>query len=78
MKNDLSESVLDYQFNKNNMIKYSFTKGLWKTLVATSIFAIPLIIDLLPTDWLNMSIGSLLFLILNWAKVSVKQHEQNY
>jgi len=71
-KIDLSDEVVDYQYNQNNNMKYSFSKGIGKTFWATLVFALPIAIDLMPVEWLNISVGSILFLILNWAKVQYK------
>lgn len=48
---------------------YSFGKGLGKAVVATILFGLPILAQILPTDFLNLTIGGLLVLVLNWAKV---------
>ena len=42
--------------------KYSFKKGLWKSLVALAIIGIPIVTEMLPTEYLNMTLGGGLFL----------------
>ena len=50
--------------------KYSFTKGLTKTLINGVIFLAPMLIGLLPSEVGNLTISALLYLLVNWLKVS--------
>lgn len=51
------------------MTKYSFKKGLGKGMVAMAIFAIPLVLDILPSETLNLTLGGALTMLLNYLKV---------
>jgi hypothetical protein len=50
------------------MKKYSFTKGLGKALVALVVFGLPILIEVLPSDVLNLSVSTILAMILNYLK----------
>lgn len=54
------------------MQKYSFFKGLGKAVVSTVLFGLPILIQVLPSDILNLTIGGLLVLALNFAKTVYK------
>lgn len=47
---------------------YSFKKGLGKTLLSMALVGIPIIAQLLPSDVLNLTLGGLLVLGLNYVK----------
>jgi hypothetical protein len=49
--------------------KYSFTKGLTK-LLQFIVVALPMVLSLVPSEIGNMTISSVLFLTVNWLKVS--------
>jgi hypothetical protein len=51
------------------MNEYSFKKGLTKTLTAVALFGIPILFEVLPEAWLNLTLGGVLALALNWVKV---------
>ena len=50
------------------MKKYSFKKGLGKAAIAFLLFAIPVLLQILPSDLLNLTVGGLLALLYNFAK----------
>ncbi len=50
--------------------KYSFTKGLTKTVINGVIFLAPMLIGLLPSEVANMTLSALLYVVYNWLKVS--------
>ena len=83
MKYDFKYDVIPEEFlgkqvgnlldNKNNkMIKYSFGKGLWKTVVSLFLVLAPIILQVAPNQYLDITIGGALLLIVNWAKVKYK------
>lgn len=49
--------------------KYSFWKGLRKTLVNMAIIGLPIVVQLAPEQWKNLSLGGLCYLIVNYLKV---------
>lgn len=51
-------------------MKYSFLKGLSKALTAFLIFGIPVILEVLPSETLNITLGSALVMLLNYLKVA--------
>ena len=51
------------------MKKYSFWRGVYKALIGMIIIGFPIIFQILPTDILNLTLGGILALILNWAKI---------
>lgn len=50
-------------------MKYSFKKGATKTMVQVLVIGVPLLIGILPEEWMNLTLGGLLSLLVNWAKV---------
>lgn len=48
---------------------YSFKKGLVKAIINTVIFLVPVLIQILPQEWMNITIGGFLYLIVNWLKI---------
>ena len=48
---------------------YSFWKGLWKSALPTIIVGLPLLVQLLPVAWQNLTLSGVVLLILNWLKV---------
>lgn len=66
----------DYQLNKKNMntLKgYSFWKGLGKGLIAVVLVAGPIVLNALPAEWMNITVGGLLVMALNAAKFAYKK-----
>jgi len=49
--------------------EYSFKTTLLKMVKYFVLFALPFIIDVLPNDVANITVGTILVGILNWAKV---------
>ncbi len=47
---------------------YSLLVGLEKTAFRTLVFAAPLMIGVLPEEWMNITIGSILTFLVNYAK----------
>jgi len=50
-------------------MQYSFKKGLGKTILNVVIIGLPLVIQLLPTEALNLTLGAVLSLLINYLKV---------
>jgi len=50
-------------------MKYSFWRGIYKALIGMIIIGLPIIFQILPTDIMNLTLGGILALILNWAKI---------
>ncbi len=70
---DITEKVGEhYKPNEENMVKYSFWKGVWKTVLAVVIFGIPIALDWLPKEWMDITLGGLIFLLVNFLKVKYK------
>ena len=58
-------------------MKYSFWKGVWKTVSSLVIFAGPLAITTLETmpetsTYLDMTLSSVLYMVINYLKVRSK------
>lgn len=69
------EKPLDSKHEKYGILivmetKYSFTKGLTKTVINGVIFLAPMLIGLLPSEVANMTLSALLYVVYNWLKVS--------
>jgi hypothetical protein len=47
---------------------YSFGIGVKKALVAIVLFGLPLLVEILPEQWMNLTIGALLTLAVNYIK----------
>ena len=52
------------------MNKYSFLYGLKKNIIVLAIAVIPIIIEILPADWLNITLSGALLMFWNWLKVA--------
>lgn len=52
-------------------MKYSFTKGIGKALISLAIVGIPILLQVLPTDLLNLTVSGILLIALNWAKFTI-------
>lgn len=52
----------------NDKPKYSLTVGLEKTLFKALVMIGPLLIGVLPEDWMNLTIGMILAFLVNYAK----------
>ena len=50
-------------------MKYSFWRGVSKTLVQVFIFGLPLLAQVLPQDWMNLTLSSVIYLVVNYLKV---------
>ncbi len=50
------------------LTNYSFITGLEKSVFRTIVIAGPLLIELLPSTWMNITLGGLLTLAINYAK----------
>jgi len=50
--------------------KYSFWIGLKKVLLNLIIVGVPLVLQILPSDILNLTVSGILLLILNYIKVN--------
>ena len=48
--------------------KYSFIKGLIKAIVSMILVGLPILIQILPSDIANLTIGGVLVLALNFLK----------
>jgi len=55
------------------MKTYSFWTGLKKALVQVVLFGLPLLIQLLPEAWMNITVGGLLTLAVNYIKVKLSE-----
>ena len=52
-----------------NERKYSFLKGVKKSLVAVVLVGLPVLVSVLPAQWMDYTIGGVLVLIVNFLKV---------
>lgn len=50
-------------------MKYSFKQGLLKAIITIVLIGIPVMLDIMPQEILNLTIGGILVLILNYIKV---------
>ena len=50
--------------------KYSFKKGLVKTLINLAIIGLPLVIQILPTEIANLTLSGVLLMVINYLKVT--------
>lgn len=52
------------------MIKkgYSVLVTLRKGLITLALFGVPVLLDVLPEEWLNLTVGSLLVMVINFIK----------
>lgn len=60
---------------ENNTTKYSFWKGLSKTIMSLIIIAGPILMHALPSDIANLTVGGIITLILNYAKIKYSNQE---
>ena len=51
------------------MTKYSFWKGLKKAVVSVILVGLPLVVTALPQEWMNLTLGGVLVLLVNFLKV---------
>ena len=49
--------------------RYSLSKGLKKGLIGALLFGLPMLMQWLPSEWMNLSVGTVLVMIVNFAKV---------
>lgn len=54
------------------MTQYSFVKGLGKGVTSFLVFAIPVLLDVFPAEWMNLTIGGGLVMLLNYLKIKVR------
>jgi len=73
--NKWSELENFYQLSNNNMQKYSFWIGFKKAFVQVILFGLPLLAQILPEAWMNLTLGGVLTLVVNYIKVSVNNLE---
>ena len=50
-------------------MQYSFKKGLGKMLINVIIIGLPLLVQILPQEWMNVTLGGALYMLLNYVKV---------
>lgn len=50
-------------------MQYSFSKGLKKSLISMVLIGLPMLLQLLPEQWLNLTLGGALVLIVNYLKI---------
>lgn len=48
---------------------YSFQKGLKKAVVNMVLIGLPILVQVLPAEWANLTLGGALVLIVNYLKV---------
>lgn len=48
---------------------YSIVRGVTKALVNMAIVAVPMIIQVLPQEWMNMSLSAIILIVVNYIKV---------
>jgi hypothetical protein len=53
-------------------MQYSFWIGLRKSLVNIAIVGLPLLIQVLPAEWMNLTLSGALLLIVNYIKVTYR------
>lgn len=66
MPNYLLEDFYKYTMTS----QYSFWKGFKKMLVQVVLFGLPLLVQVLPSDILNLTLGAILNLLANYIKVN--------
>ena len=49
-------------------MKYSVLKGLKKAIISVILIGVPLLLQVLPEQWLNLTLGGLLVLLANYVK----------
>lgn len=53
---------------KTQKTTYSFLIGLEKTLFRVIVIAGPILFNMLPEAWMNLTLGALITLLVNYAK----------
>lgn len=48
--------------------KYSFLVGLEKTLLRVAVIVVPIIYNVLPAEWMNITLGGALIFLMNFIK----------
>lgn len=48
--------------------EYSFWKSFLKMVVKVGVLAIPLVIGLLPKEWMDLTLGGALYMLLDWMQ----------
>lgn len=66
---EVGQSLLN---NENKIMEYSWKKGLMKALVSVVLVGLPMVVNMFP-EWMNLTIGGLLVMLLNWVKVAYKK-----
>lgn len=51
------------------MKKYSFKKGLLKAFFSIIIVGVPILIQVLPQEWMNLTLSGVLLMLVNYLKV---------
>jgi len=50
-------------------MRYNFTQGLAKAGISMVLIGISMLLNLLPQEWMNLTVGGALVLVLNYFKV---------
>lgn len=53
--------------------KYSFLRGVGKSLINAVIFGFPILLQVLPHEWMNLTVGGILYIVYNFLKVKATQ-----
>ena len=53
-------------------MKYSFIKGLIKSVVSVLLVGAPVVLGLLPAEWMNLTVGGALVLLVNFLKIKYR------
>lgn len=56
---------------------YSFLRGLGKGLTQLAIFSFPFIVEVLPAEWMNLTVGGMLSIGFNYLKFKYKAGTPN-
>ena len=56
---------------------YSFLKGLGKGIVNFVLFGFPFLVQALPEQWMNLTVGGLLTIAFNYLKFKYKASTPN-
>ena len=48
--------------------QYSFSKGLTKSVTSVLLVGLPILIGILPAEWMNLTVGGLLVLLVNFLR----------
>ena len=65
-------NALSLHFIKVEYMKYSFLKGIVKSAVAVLLVGLPVVVQVLPAEWMNLTVGGLLVLLVNFLKVKYR------